>query len=83
MADKLSIQVPIRDSVLKQLKHRRDLLIRTDETPLYASELMHNNNKGAWIALASSANSNSTNKLETSTLRLVSILISPSLMKRK
>ena len=63
MADKLSIQVPIRDSVLKQLKHRRDLLIRTDETPLYASELMHNNNKGAWIALASSANSNSTNKL--------------------
>ena len=63
MADKLSIQVPIKTSVLKQLKDRRELLIRTDDTPLNAVELMHNNNKGAWIALASSANSGASNKL--------------------
>ena len=63
MAEKLSIQVPIKDSVLEQLKHRRNLLIRTEEAPLDASELMHNNNKGAWIVLASSANSGTSNKL--------------------
>lgn len=63
MAEKLSIQVPIKDSVLEQLKHRRNLLIRTEEAPLDASELMHNNNKGAWIVLASSANSGGSNKL--------------------
>ena len=63
MADKLSIQVPIRDTVLKQLKDRRELLIRKDEAPLTASELMHNNNKGAWVVLASSANSGTSNKL--------------------
>ena len=63
MADKLSIQVPIKDSVLEQLKHRRELLIRTDDTPLDASQLMHNNNKGAWIVVASSANSGTSNKI--------------------
>lgn len=63
MAEKLSIQVPIKDSVLEQLKHRRELLIRTDDTPLDASQLMHNNNKGAWIVVASSANSGTSNKL--------------------
>lgn len=63
MADKLSIQVPIKDSILEQFKHRRELLIRTDNTPLDASQLMHNNNKGAWVVLASSANSGNSNKL--------------------
>ena len=63
MAEKLSIQVPIKDSILEQFKHRRELLIRTDDTPLDASQLMHNNNKGAWIAVASSANSGASNKL--------------------